>query len=55
MTLIGILMALIGALGALANLTGVYVMPGMAGDPKLWGGVAVIGAIVAMLTRRPRD
>jgi len=55
MTLIGIILAIVGVLGFLANLSGIYVMTGLAGDLRLWGGVAVIGVILAILTRRARD
>lgn len=55
MTLIGIILAVVGVLGFLANITGIYIMTGMAGDLRLWGGIAAVGAILAILTRRARD
>lgn len=55
MTFIGILLAVVGVVGLLANITGIYVMTGMAGDLKLWVGIAVVGAVTALLTRRARD
>jgi hypothetical protein len=55
MTLIGILLAVAGALGLLANVTGIYLMTGMAGDLRIWGGITIVGVATAMLTRRARD
>ncbi len=55
MTLIGIIMAIVGLAGLLVNVSGIYVMTGMAGDLRIWGGVAIVGAVIAMLTRRARD
>jgi uncharacterized membrane protein YdbT with pleckstrin-like domain len=55
MTRIGIILAIVGALGFFVNFTGVYIMSRTAGDVRIWGGVAILGVVVAMLTRRPRD
>jgi len=55
MTRIGIILATVGVLGFLANVTGIYVMSGMAADLRIWGGAAVVGVVLAVLTRRPRD
>ena len=55
MTLIGILLAVVGAVGLLLNLTGIYLMTGMAGDLRIWGGITIVGVVTALLTRRARD
>jgi len=55
MTLVGILLAIAGVLGVVGVYIGVIQSTGMLGDPRVWGGVAAAGIVLAFLTRRPRD
>jgi len=53
--MVGIILAIVGLAGLLLNYTGAYPMSGVLGDLKLWGGVTLLGVIVWVFTRRPRD
>lgn len=55
MTLIGIILALIGIVGFILNYTGITKLEGVLGDLRVWGALAVVGAVTAILTRRPSD
>ena len=55
MTLLGILVAIVGIAGFVANFMGLVRPTGLMGNLTFWGGVAIAGAVLAMLTRRPRD
>ncbi|MBX7255779.1 MAG: hypothetical protein K1Y02_05420 [Candidatus Hydrogenedentes bacterium] len=55
MTLLGILLAIAGVLGVVGVFMGIIQSTGLIGDPRLWGGVAAAGIILAIFTRRPRD
>ena len=55
MTLFGILLAVVGIVGAALMYFNVVPWTGFFGDIKVWVGIAVAGLVIAMLTRRPRD
>jgi len=55
MTRAGIILAIIGVVGFVLNFTQVYPMRGFLGDVRVWGGVAIAGALLAIVTRRPMD
>ncbi|GMW02587.1 MAG: hypothetical protein AMXMBFR84_37230 [Candidatus Hydrogenedentota bacterium] len=55
MSLIGILISVVGLLGAVGTFAGIIQIPGVAGDPKLWAAVLAVGVVVTILTRRPGD
>lgn len=55
MTLLGILLAIAGLLGVVGVYLGFIQSTGVIGDPRVWGGIAAAGAILAILTRRARD
>ena len=55
MTILGILLALIGGAGALGIFLGIIRSDPPVGDIRIWGAVAVVGVVLAILTRRPRD
>ncbi|MFA6241433.1 MAG: hypothetical protein WC655_10910 [Candidatus Hydrogenedentales bacterium] len=55
MTLVGIILTIVGVLGVVGVYTGIVQSTGYVGDPRIWGGVAAAGIVLALLTRRPRD
>ena len=55
MTMIGLIVCAIGLAGLMVNYLNLYPMTGVMADLKLWVGIAVIGAITAILTRRASD
>ena len=55
MTILGILLALVGGVGALGIFTGIIKADPPVGDVRIWCAVAVVGIVIAVLTRRPRD
>ena len=55
MTMIGLIVCAIGLAGLVVNYLNLYPMTGVMADLKLWVGIAVIGAITAILTRRASD
>lgn len=55
MTLIGLIVCAIGVIGFLVQYMGWYALPGVMSDNRLWIGVAVVGALTAILTRRASD
>lgn len=55
MTMIGLIVCAIGILGFLANFFGLYPMPSVMADIRLWVGIVVVGALTAILTRRASD
>ena len=55
MTILGIILAVFGLGGLALKFTGVYELPGIVGDAKVLAGVAVVGVVLYILTRRPAD
>ncbi len=55
MTLIGILLAVVGIAGAALMFFNIVPWTGLFGDIRIWVGIAVVGGVIAMLTRRPSD
>ena len=55
MTLLGMIVCSVGIIGYVVNYMGLAALPGILQDQKLWIGLAVIGGVTAMLTRRARD
>ena len=55
MTLLGVFIAIIGIAGFLVNFIGVVKWTGLMGSFTVWGGIAIAGVVLAILTRRPGD
>lgn len=55
MATLGIVLLAVGLIGFVLTYMGVVVASGVVGQPALWAGVGAIGAVVAILSRRPRD
>lgn len=51
MYVIAVLVMLVGVLGFMAAFAGVLTIAPL----SLWAGIAIVGLIVAVLTRRPSD
>lgn len=55
MTFLGIILTLIGILGALIVFGGFYRFPSPMNNLQSWIIVAVVGVVLYILTRRPMD
>ncbi len=51
MHLIAVLLMIVGVLGFIGTFTGMVTIAPL----SLWAGLAIVGAIVTVLTRRPAD